>query len=188
MTDQELKDLVASLAIAQAKTEVEQVKTSVELREMSVEVREMVRVAAEMGRRLGAMGINLGDVTEEFFYNSLRAKPQLGGIKFDTVTSKLLMGTKKSQTEFDIVMANGEAAAIIEIKMKAHLNDLDQIERQIALYRQLRPEHKDFRLYGGIAGFNVPPDVIEAAQQRGMFVLQRKGEVLESATEGMLAF
>ncbi len=188
MTDQELKDLVAGLAVSQVKTDASiaalvasQAKTEIELRENS-------RVVAEVGRRLGAMGINLGDVTEEFFYNSLRAKPQLGAVKFDTVTSKLLMGTKKSQTEFDIVMANGESAAVIEVKMKAHLNDLDQVEKQIALYRQLRPEHKNFKLYGGIAGFSVPPDVIEAAQQRGMFVLQRKGEVLESATEGMHAF
>jgi hypothetical protein len=35
----------------------------------------------------------------------------------------------------------------------------------------------------------VPADVIKSAQKRGIFVLQRKkGEVIDSATQGMRAF
>jgi len=136
---------------------------------------------------MGAMASNQGDVAEEFFYNSLKDKPQVGGISFDTITPILIIGTKQASNEFDIVLVNGQSVALVEVKYKAHVNDLDQLQRQIDRYRQLRPEHKDYKIFGGIAGFNVPLDVVKMAQERGMFVLQRKGEVIDSATEGMRA-
>jgi hypothetical protein len=181
MTDQELKDLVAGLAMAQAKTEIQLEKTHAEVQETS-------RVLKEVGRRMGSMASNQGDVAEEFFYNSLKASPQVGGIVFDTVTPNLIIGTRKSSHEFDIVLVNGQNVALVEVKYKAHINDLDQIKNQVDRYRELRPEHQNYKIFGGIAGFNVPADVIKSAQERGMFVLQRKGEVIDSATDGMRAF
>jgi hypothetical protein len=50
------------------------------------------------------------------------------------------------------------------------------------------PEYKNYALYGGIAGLSVPNDVSKAAKAQGLFVLKRKGEVLEAQSEGMIAF
>jgi hypothetical protein len=219
MTDQELKDLVASLAVAQAKTEIELAKlakgqaeviaqTQAEIQETSRVVSEVSRrmdtmasnaetqaafketdrFLKEIGQRMGSMASNQGDVAEEFFYNSLKAAPQVGGIVFDTVTPNLVIGTKQSSSEFDIVLVNGQSVALIEVKYKAHVNDLDQIQKQVDRYRQLRPEHKNYKIFGGIAGFKVPADVVKLAQERGMFVLQRRGDVIDSAIEEMRAF
>jgi hypothetical protein len=174
MTDQELKDLVASLSVAQKQTQAEVAETS--------------RVLKEIGRRMGAMASNQGDVTEEFFYNSLRQKMELGGIEFDTIFGNFVIGNKKRNSELDILMVNGQSAALIEVKYKAHVNDLDQVEQKIADYRSLRPEHKDFKLYAGLAGFSVPQDVVEEAHKRGMFVLKRQGDLLETEASGMRAF
>jgi RecB family endonuclease NucS len=118
----------------------------------------------------------------------LNANPTFGGIKFDRVTPNLIVGTKKRQFEFDIVLTNVSSVAIVEIKHKAHINDLDQVEAQIKRYRELCPEYKNFNIYGGIAGFSVPPDVVKAAHERGLFVLKRKGEVLTADAKGMRAF
>jgi hypothetical protein len=52
-------------------------------------------------------------------------------------------------------------------------------------YRELFPEYKDYKLYGGVAGFSVPDEVIEQAHERGLFVLQRKGDVVEADAEAM---
>jgi hypothetical protein len=78
--------------------------------------------------------------------------------------------------------------AIIEVKYKVHPNNLYQIERQMRLYRELFPEYKDYELYGGVAGFSVPDDVVREAHERGMFVLKRKGDVVETDTGAMRAF
>jgi hypothetical protein len=199
MTDQELKDLVASLAVKSDRLDATVAETSKTIAEMQRESRERnavidseraetQRVMKEIGRRMGAMASNQGDVTEEFFYNSLRQKMELGGIEFDTIYGNFVIGNKKRNSELDILMVNGQSAALIEVKYKAHVNDLDQVEQKIADYRSLRPEHKDFKLYAGLAGFSVPQDVVEEAHKRGMFVLKRQGDLLETEAAGMRAF
>jgi hypothetical protein len=174
MTDQELKDLVASLVIAQAKTQAEVAETS--------------RVIKEVGRRMGSMASNQGDVAEEFFYNTLFDKPEVGGIRFDRVLRNIGGGKPGHQAEFDVVMHNGSSMAIIEVKYKAHTNDVEQVERQLERYRDIFPEYKDYKLYGGLAGFSVPEDVAQAAREKGLFVLKRKGELMEAETQNMKAF
>jgi hypothetical protein len=181
MTDQELKDLVASLAVKSDRLDALLAKTT-------TEAAETQRVMKELGRRMGAMASNQGDVAEEFFYNSLREKMELGGMAFDTIFGNFVVGNRKRNSELDILMVNGQSAALIEVKYKAHVNDLDQVEQKIADYRSLRPEHKDFKLYAGLAGFSVPQDVVEEAHKRGMFVLKRAGDMIEAETASMKAF
>jgi hypothetical protein len=178
MTDQELKDLVASLAIAQAKTEVQMAKTD-------AKIDKMQETITSIGRQLGGIGDNQGAVAEEFFYNSLTDKPRLGGITFDRVLKNIGAGQPGKQVEFDIVMHNGSAMAIVEVKYKVHPKSLDQVEKHMQRYRELFPEYKDYKLYGGVAGFSVPDEVIEQAHERGLFVLQRKGDVVEADAEAM---
>jgi hypothetical protein len=181
MTDQELKDLVASLAVKSDRLDALLAKTT-------TEAAETQRVMKELGRRMGAMASNQGDVAEEFFYNSLREKMELGGMAFDTIFGNFVVGNRKRNSELDILMVNGQSAALIEVKYKAHVNDLDQVEQKIADYRSLRPEHKDFKLYAGLAGFSVPQDVVEEAHKRGLFVLKRSGDMIEAETASMKAF
>lgn len=192
MTDQELKDLVADLVVTQAQTQAEVAETSRVIKEvgirMDAESAETSRVIKEVGRRMGAMASNQGDVTEEFFFNSLDAKPQIGGITFDSVTPNQIFSRKGKHNEYDIVMVNGQNVALIEVKYKAHLSDLDKIEEQAESYRFWRPEHKDYKIYSGLASFSGSPDIVKAAQERGLFVLKRSGDVMEAETQSMKAF
>jgi hypothetical protein len=68
------------------------------------------------------------------------------------------------------------------------VSDPDQVEEQVQRHRQWCPEHKDYKIYSGLAGFSVPQDVAKAAQERGLFVLKRTGDVMETATQSMKAF
>ena len=36
----------------------------------------------------------------------------------------------KTQEEYDLFLTNGEVIAIIEVKYKAHLNDIDKLSRK----------------------------------------------------------
>jgi hypothetical protein len=199
MTDQELKDLVASLAVKSDRLDAQQAKTGAELADLAralaqgqaqtrSEVEETARVVKEVSRRMGSMASNQGDVAEEFFYNTLFDKPEVGGIRFDRVLRNIGGGKPGHQAEFDVVMHNGSSMAIIEVKYKAHTNDVEQVERQLERYRDIFPEYKDYKLYGGLAGFSVPEDVAQAARDKGLFVLKRKGELMEAETQSMKAF
>ena len=111
MTDQELKELIASLAIKSDRLDAQQSETDAKLNRV-----------AEM---LGNIGNNQGDVAEEFFYNSLKSKFDLAGVHYDSMEKNVLKSIKGTQDEFDIVMINGEDVAIIEVKYKAafHINE-----------------------------------------------------------------
>jgi hypothetical protein len=100
MTDEELKELVASLAVAQQKTD------------------ETLR---SVGIQLGNMSRNQGDVAEEFFFNSLANDTHLGAIHFDDIAKNEHKRRGKTEEEYDIVMTNGNAIGIVEVKYKAHI-------------------------------------------------------------------
>jgi hypothetical protein len=64
----------------------------------------------------------------------------------------------------------------------------DHLEKNLKRYRDVFPQHKNYKLYGGIAGFSIAPDVTKEAKRRGMFVLKRKGELITSDIKEMKAF
>jgi hypothetical protein len=103
------------------------------------------------------------------------------------VSPNLRFGNKKLHNEFDIVLVNGKSVALIEVKHKAHVKDLDQVTAQVERYRYWQPAHKDFDIYCGLAAFRVPADVVSAAHERGLFVLQRQGGVFEADAGSMRA-
>jgi hypothetical protein len=166
MTDDELKALVASLAVAQQKTD-EQLK-------------ETDRKLQKVSDMLGGIGQNQGDVAEKFFFNSLVDDPHLGGIHFDDISKNESKQRGKLQEEYDIVMTNGNAIGIVEVKYKAHENDLGKLERKMRNFKTLFPWFNDYKLYGAIASFHINDDAKKEALERGFFVLQRKVEVVQT--------
>ena len=227
MTDQELKDLIASLAIksdrldaAQARTDAQMAETDRKLNKLSelygggsdrfdaAQARTDTRMAetyaqmartdaqmAETDRKLnklselyGGVSDNQGSAAEEFFFNTLNAKPVIGNITYDRVTPNLVASKPGSRFEFDIVLVNGSSVAVIEVKHKAHLSSLDQLEKQLQRYRESFPEHANYKLYGGVAGLSVPQDTIDEAHKRGLFVLKQQGDAFAVDASAMRAF
>jgi hypothetical protein len=204
MTDQELKDLVASLAISQRelteqmkKTDEQIDKIHIEIRENAKEMRENARKTDEqmrktdkklerMGIHLGNISNNQGDVTEEYFVNSLKNRLQIGDMKFDVLLSGVELKTKKIRDEFDILLVNGNTLALIEVKYKVHPNLIDKLSKKIEHLR-LMPSYKDYKIYAGVAGFSVPEDAISLAQEKGYFILQRKGDIIEEMSDNLIA-
>jgi len=163
---QEFKEEQKALQVAQQKTD-EQLK-------------ETDRKLQKVSDMLGGIGQNQGDVAEEFFFNSLVDDPHLGGIHFDDISKNESKQRGKLQEEYDIVMTNGNAIGIVEVKYKAHENDLSKLERKMRNFKTLFPWFNDYKLYGAIASFHINDDAKKDALERGFFVLQRKGEVVQT--------
>ena len=173
VTDEELKELVASLAIAQRKTD-EHIESLLEAQ------KETDRKLKKVGDLVGNIGRNQGDVAEEFFFNSLANDAHLGSVHFDDITKNQHKQRGKFQEEYDIVMTNGEAVGIVEVKYKVHENDLKKLERKMQNFKKLFPIYEAYKIYGAIASFHINDDAKEAALNQGFFVLQRKGDVLQT--------
>ncbi len=168
MTDEELKELVASLAIAQKKTDEQMKRTDEKLKRIGID--------------FGNMKKNQGDVAEEFFFNSLIEDAHLGSIHFDDITMNMQKHRGQIQEEYDLVLTNGDAIGVIEVKYKAHQNDLDKLERKMKNFKKLFPVYEKYKLYGAIASFHINEDAKSEALNRGFFVLQRSGNVLQTDT------
>ena len=180
MTDDELKALVASLAVAQQKTDEQMTRTDEQILSLLESQKETDRKLEKVSDLLGGIGKNQGDVAEEFFFNSLVDDPHLGGIHFDDISKNESKQRGKLQEEYDIVMTNGNAIGIVEVKYKAHENDLGKLERKMRNFKTLFPVYQNYKLYGAIASFHINDDAKKEALERGFFVLQRKGEVVQT--------
>jgi hypothetical protein len=147
---------------------------------------EQLKKTDERLNRIGNMvdGIskNQGFVAEEFFFNSLVDDPCLGSIHFDDITKNEFKHRGNTQEEYDILMTNGDAVGIIEVKYKVHEKDLDKLERKMRNFKKLYPIYEKYKLYAGIASFSIYDDAKEAALERGFFVLQRRGKIVTTET------
>jgi Holliday junction resolvase-like predicted endonuclease len=151
MTDEELKQLVASLAVAQKQTDT---------------IDELFD---------GIYQKTDDEIAEEFFFQSFIKNPTLGNIKFDSVSRNLNNHIGDLQDEYDLVLINGDSLAVIEVK--AHVNDLEKmITKKIVNFPKLFKIYKDFHLYAGVATLVTNDALIAKAKELGLFLLTQQGD------------
>jgi ribosomal protein L9 len=97
-------------------------------------------------------------------------------------------GKISAQQKYDLMLLNGYSAAIVEAKYKVHPSSLEQLQKQLSLFKIHFPENKNMKLYGGVAGFSIADEVTEQAHASGYFVLKRNGETFAVDARVMKAF
>jgi len=182
VTKEDLAQAMLELKATQAQTSVEVKLTSKEIKQTSKELRGLFKTVDErldrVAKQLGGISNNQGDVAEEYFVNSLEDKLKIGDIDFDYLIQNFkAKRAHKILAEYDILLVNGESVAIVEVKYKAHPNDIDKLPQKIESLKQL-PQYKNYKVYAGVAGLHVSDDVIKKAKELGFFVIQRKGDVV----------
>ncbi|MEI8236141.1 MAG: hypothetical protein WCG11_03115 [Methylococcaceae bacterium] len=176
----EIWAILKEVASEQKALQAAQKETDSKFKETDLKFKATDRKLEKLSELLGSIGNNQGDVAEEFFFNSLVDNAHLGAIHFDDVATNMKKHKGKIQEEYDLVMTNGQAVGIIEVKYKAHQNDVDKLERKMRHFKILFPWFKDYKIYGALAAFNVNDVAKKEALDRGFFVLQRKGDVLQT--------
>ena len=160
------------------------------IKESEVELKDLFKKVDErldkVAKQLGGVTNNQGDVAEEYFINSLKDKLKIGKIDFDYLIPNYIVEGKNIDDEFDILLVNGKSVAIVEVKYKVHPNDVAKLSKKIKNLKKL-PQYKDYEVYAGVAGFKIPKDVINLALKNGYFVLQRKGDVIQTFDKGLKA-
>jgi len=181
MTDQELRDLVAGLAISQIKTDAQLAKTDAQLAKTDAQLAKTDEKLAKLMDLYGGVGDNIGHAAEEFFYNSLRPKPVLNGVHYDFIDKRVSRSSSTVEREFDILLINGSDVAIVEVKHRANPKDVDKLVQKLAPdFRTLFPQYRDYRLHLALATFSLDDAVKRYALSSGVTVLQRKGDLIET--------
>ncbi|MBF0219380.1 MAG: hypothetical protein HQL49_07610 [Gammaproteobacteria bacterium] len=190
MTDDELKALVASLAVAQVKTEeqlartdAQLAKTDAQLSKTDVQLSKTAAKIDKLAQMYGGMGNNQGRVAEEFYFNSLKHKPTLNGIRFDYIDKNVTRSKGKIEEEYDLLLVNGADVFVIEVKYHVHPDDIVRlVGRKAENFKKLFPEYAHYRHHLGIATFAINDEVKQQALSQGVTVLQRRGKVFETVS------
>jgi len=164
------------------------------LRELAEKQAETDRQMKETDRKLDKVGIQLGGISnnqgrfaEEYFFNSFeRGKRNFFGEKFDVI-KKNLKGIK-TDDEFDIVMLNGQTVGIVEVKYKAHENDVPKVLEKANTFRVNFAEYKSHMIYLGLATMAFYPELEQACIDNGIAIIKQAGDTIVINDEHLKAF
>jgi hypothetical protein len=178
----ETEGALKALAEQSNRTELQLAKTDAQLAKTDEKLNKLAKL-------FGDVNNNRGEEAEEFFFSSLKKHPQIGGMTFHTIHRNLSGDQDNIVDEFDLILANGNALALIEVKTKAHLSLVDKmIEKKIPNLRKLLPMFKDYKIYAGIASLVTYPELIKKTTDKGLFLLSQQGKHLEIVSSSLQYF
>jgi len=175
-------------------TALAQKETDRQMKETAQQMKETDRKLKELGINVAGIGNSNGKFAESLFYDSLKTSKTFAGVHFDAVSDgfKRIMKMPDGaivQDQFDIVMINDNAVAIIEVKYNAE-NDYpkEMAERKVKNFRILFPDYKDFKIYLGLGSLIFEGRVVQEAKKYGIGLLKQSGNTIEYKTDWVRAY
>ena len=138
---------------------------------------------------MGSWANNHGFFAEEYFFNSFEnGRQNFFGEKFDEI-EKNVKGIKKGfKDEYDILLINGKSIGIVEIKFKAHENDVPKVLRKAETFRANYAEYKNHKIYLGLATMAFYPGLEQKCINEGIAVVKQIGDTVVINDEHLKAF
>ena len=198
MSDQELKELIASLAQEHKKTEAAQQKTQATLESLAQEHKKteaaqqktelaqqktqaallsfqenMEAGMRELRKELGGVGRTQGEIAEDLFRRNLTKVLAQRGILLD----RLEHNWRLPEAEFDLIGLNGEQIVLVEVKSRLNIQDIERfINKQIPVFREQFTQFKKHKLIGSVASLAISKDLEKQARKEGLFVFTQTEE------------
>ncbi|MEI7869156.1 MAG: DUF3782 domain-containing protein [Candidatus Methylumidiphilus sp.] len=167
MTDEELKKLVASLAVSQQETARQMQETDKQLK--------------ELGKQIGGLGEKFGSFTEGLALPSM-TKILTGRFGMEVVSPSVRVNKQGEHMEIDVLAyANSEVneAYVVEVKSHAREESIDQMRSILERFRRFFPEHKDKTVYGILAAVDLSEELRSRILKAGFYVARIHDEVFE---------
>jgi len=149
------------------------------IQETNRQMQETDRRMKELQKQIGGMAYNQGCFAEEYFYNSFEnGKTNFFGEKFDEISKNLKSRKHGLEDEYDIVLYNHSSVAIIEVKYKAHENDIPDVLKKAETFKILYPYYKDFKIYLGLASMSFYPELEQECIKQGIAIIKQVGDAV----------
>ena len=173
--------------------------------ELGIERRENERILTE---KFEALGIKVNDVksnvtgisdsngefAEEYFFTSLKRKMEFAGVHFDDIYEDIkqlrkMPNGERLKDQFDIVMINDDAVALVEIKYTARKGyPATMAKQKVPNFRTLFPDYAGYKIYLGLGALSINKEVAEEAKKLGIGLLRQVGETVEYETKWVRAY
>jgi hypothetical protein len=145
-----------------------------------------------MSKEIGGIGDFNGYVAEDNIYYSLEDSMVFAGIKFDEMERRVQVRPEpfaKTETELDVLLRNGEALAIIEVKHRVKKKDVRELlYDKLGKIKKYYPKHKDYKILLGIGGMTIENDAEIEAKKNGIGIIRVIGNTVEYHTENIIKY
>ena len=209
MTDEELKTLVASLAVAQQETAKQMQQTDRQIqetdrhmketdrhmketdrqmketdRQMKETDRQMKETASEikeLGKQIGGLGKKFGSFTEGLALPSM-TKILSARFGMEVISPSVRVKKQGESMEIDVLAyANSEVNEAYVVEVKSHVKEesIDQLRTILERFRRFFPEHKDKMVYGILAAVDCSDELRKRILKAGFYVARIHDEVFE---------
>ena len=133
----------------------------------------------KMEELMGSWSNNHGTFAEEYFINSFEnGRQNFFGEKFDEI-EKNVKGIKPGfKSEYDILLINGKTVGIVEVKFKAHENDIPKILKKAETFRINFPDYKNHKVYLGLATLAFYPLLEQKCIDNGIAIIKQVGDTV----------
>ena len=197
MTDQELKDLVASLAISQKESGRQIEATSLQMRETDRQMqetdrkmqetdrkmRETDRQIRELKKQIGGLGNKFGGFTEGLAWPSMsRVLSRRFGAEF--VAPRVKRSRGKENIELDALgyrNSDTNAAWVVEVKSRLGDGDLDSFREKLRRFSDMFPEHADKQVFGILSAVDISGEMARKVLAEGIYLARVHEDLFELA-------
>jgi len=169
MTDQELRDLVASLAVAQKETDLQIKETGNQLKETERQFRQQIK---ELGKQIGGLGNKFGSFAEGMAFPSMeKVLRKRFGMEVVSTRVKNIKGDKILEIDV-LAYANSEKNEVYVVEVKSHLHhrELEQVLKTMEEFPKFFTEHQDKKLYGIVAAIDVSEEMKKQVLEKGLYL------------------
>ena len=133
----------------------------------------------KMEETMGSWANNIGCFAEEYFTTSFEDGMQnFFGEKFDEIETNVKGIKKGYRDEYDILLINGKSVGIIEVKSKAHENDVPKVLKKAKTFRVNFPEYANHQAYLGLATLVFYPELEQLCIDEGIAVIKLVGDTV----------
>ena len=138
-------------------------------RELEESRKRSEREMAELRKAIGGIGNVQGEIAEDLFRRNVQAALKSLGIQIESVRHHIKVA---GVGEYDVVAVNGSQVVVFEIKNKLKGHDITRfLETQLTKFKEVFPEFKDHKVYGGIGALVMSEEQEAEAVSKGLFVL-----------------
>jgi len=186
-TDRQLKETDRFLKETKAENDRRMKKYDEIIGETKAENEKLMReTKVENDRRMkkydeimGSWANNHGEFAEEYFFNSFEnGKQNFFGEKFDRIMKNVKGLDYVIKDEYDIVLVNGKSVGIVEVKFKAHENDIPKVIRKAETFKANHPNYANHQIYLGLATMAFYPVVEQECINQGIAVIKQVGDTV----------
>lgn len=90
--------------------------------------------------------------------------------------------------EYDILLINGKSIAIVEIKFKAHKNDVSNILKKPETFRINFPKYQNHKVYLGLATMAFYKELEQECINEGIAIVKQVGDTVVIKDEHLKTF